>query len=147
MENKPNENVNKNKIKYIVGIIILIGIIAIIAAGLENEIRNKPKDGEGTGMFEKNSKKITVYIDGKKVKEFKGSNKDKIADKLKNYNWTGGEENINVSKTDFNIVLDFNNDWCKLYMRKEDKKCILNDSEYELSDDIYDYLISKIDEK
>lgn len=98
MENKPNENVNKNKIKYIVGIIILIGIIAIIATGLENEIRNKPKDGEGTGMFEKNSKKITVYIDGKKVKEFKGSNKDKIADKLKNYNWTGGEENINVSK-------------------------------------------------
>lgn len=60
MENKPNENVNKNKIKYIVGIIILIGIIAIIAAGLENEIRNKPKDGEGTGMFEKNSKKILM---------------------------------------------------------------------------------------
>lgn len=46
MENKPNENVNENKIKYIVGIILLIGIIAIIAAGLENEIRNKPKDGE-----------------------------------------------------------------------------------------------------
>lgn len=59
MKNKQNENVNKNKIKYIVGI-ILIGIIAIIAAGLENEIRNKPKDGEGTGMFEKNSKKILM---------------------------------------------------------------------------------------
>ncbi|MDD6293310.1 MAG: hypothetical protein PUA71_05715 [Eubacteriales bacterium] len=145
MENKPNENVNKNKIKYIVGI-ILIGFIAIIAAGLENEIRNKPKDGKGTGMFEKFEENNCVYC-WKKVKEFKGSNKDKIADKLKNYNWTGGEENINVSKTDFNIVFDFNNDWCKLYMRKEDKKCILNDSEHELSDDIYDYLISKIDEK
>ena len=59
MKNKQNENVNKIKIKYIVGI-ILIGIIAIIAAGLENEIRNKPKDGEGTGMFEKNSKKILM---------------------------------------------------------------------------------------
>lgn len=138
-------NKAKLKKKYI---IILSGVIGVIFAASLIFFKHKelPKGGEGTGMFEKNSEKISLYKNGELVKDFYGQEKDEIVKKLKNYKWDNSNYDSITMDESYNIMFDFNNAFCKLYLREEDKTCFLNKNQYVLDDQLYNFLIDNINE-
>lgn len=59
------------------GIAIFALIIVCICVSL-NYMNNQKKGGKGTGMFEKNSDSITVYVNNEKYKTYKDDAKVKL---------------------------------------------------------------------
>lgn len=129
----------------ILGITIVV-VIFLVVISVIVQYKNTNKGGSGSGMFEKNSDKISIYIDGELTKELIGKENDKVIEKLKAYKWTDNSiEDTNKAIDDsFNIVFDFNNDWCKIYLHTDDTRCFVNNNEYEISKDLQKYLLNII---
>jgi predicted small lipoprotein YifL len=77
------------------------------------------KGGTGTGMFEKNSDKITISTsDGTKFDITDENVMDKIRNMCKNCDWTDVPRE-EQSDGECEIWIDFNNDWAVIGMYKD----------------------------
>lgn len=131
----------ENYIKILSGVLILSGVIIAVSL-LFIKHTGFSKGGEDNGMFEKNSDKISLYKNGVWIKDFKGQEKDEIVERLKKYEWNNSDNDSITMDESYNIMFDFNNTFCKLYLREEDKSCFLNKNQFILADQLYDFLMT-----
>lgn len=135
--------IKKKYIKILFGVLIISGVIIAVSL-IFIKHTDLSKGGEDKGMFEKNSDKISLYKDGVWIKDFDGQEKDKIVERLKNYEWNNpANDSITIDES-YNIMFDFNNSFCKLYLREEDKTCFLNKNLFILDNQLYDFLMNCI---
>ena len=130
----------EDKMKKVISFSVFFIIIAIIVCFvILTKSTNSRKGGEG--MFEKNSKYISLYKQNKLICNIKDNESQKLVELLKENNW----DLLKREKRDdsYSIVLDFNNDICKLYIREKDRTCYLENDEnqYELSDKVYTLIL------
>lgn len=77
------------------------------------------KGGPGTGMFEKNSNKITISTsDGTEFDITDKNVMNKIRNMCKNYDWTDVPQSEQLYGS-CEIWIDFNNDWAVIGMYKD----------------------------
>lgn len=126
-------------------IVIIAILVIVVFLGKMLKVSDTSKGGDGEGMFEKNSKCISLYKDGELVCNIKAEERMNLINLLKENNW-------NVKKHEkrddsYNIVLDFNNDICKLYIREEDKTCYLQvkEDQYELSKEVHTFILNLLE--
>lgn len=135
----------KNYIKILSGVLILSGVIIAISL-IFIKHTDFSKGGEDKGMFEKNSDKISLYKNGVWIKDFDGQEKDEIVERLKKYEWKNSNNDLITIDESYNIMFDFNNTFCKLYLREADKTCFLNKNQFILDDQLYDFLMNCIND-
>lgn len=125
------------------GIAIFALIIVCICVSL-NYMNNQKKGGKGTGLFEKNSDSITVYVNNEKYKTYKDDAKSKIIKHMKNLK-TVSDTDIKFDNS-FTIKIDCNNEIGIMYLREQDTVVFLRDKSkpYKLSQEDYDYIISYV---
>lgn len=124
--------------------LIVIIFVVILCLGKFMKLSNREKGGEG--MFEKNSEYISLYKQNKPICNIKDDERQKLIRLLKESSW----DVLEHKKRDdsYSIVLDFNNDICKLYIREKDRTCYLKNDEdqYELSDEAYTLILQYLKE-
>lgn len=126
-----------------VALLVVLGIAAFCIGewyGRSSSI----KGGEGNGMFEKNSEKITISINGEKIVELTGDERKEMVSHLERLS----PVEVYEGKFDesYNIKIDCNNEWGVLYLRESDSTCFTQkkDTMYKFEKEDYEYILQVI---
>lgn len=124
--------------------IVVIGVIGFNKFRFYNNV-NAPAGADSRYMI--NCDKISIYMNDEKIIELEGEEKDKIIKKFENNGIVDKESKALDIDDSFNILVDFNNDITRIYMREKDcymglKKDAKN--AYLLTEDLHNYIIELI---
>lgn len=128
-KSKKTLNSTKNSSYFIIlTLLIIFSVITICIF-----IFQKPKGGNDTGMFEKNSNRISIYYEDKMILTVTGEDQKQFVSYLKEIDLTNYTE---TKKDDtYQYKIDCNNDWGIVYLSPLSKTCYLK------NDDIKCYTI------
>lgn len=126
-------------------IIILLVIVIILILGIVVHFNNiKQPKGIGAGMFDKNSDSITFFYKGEVMLTIYDEQRDKLAAYMKEIDFSKYKEELMVEEYEY--LLDFNNNWCVVYVDKATKKCYLKDKNfmYTMPEKAYTYIFDNL---